>query len=313
MEQAKPFFRIIDEICIEKNIKQKLLSYGWIRELSKENKIHYIINYQFDLNSEISFSIAGDKFATYEVLKSNNVPTIPHKIIFNPKTRSKYYKNKFIEDAKKMLIQSNYKLVIKANSSCKGKDVYYCSNEREIENIVKKLFEEKKDTLSACPYLDIDYEYRVIFLDNKILYVYKKRKAYVVGDNKKTIKELIREKEKLEKIKIDLCHDIDLNYIPKKGEEITVSWKHNLNSGAQPLLLDEKDEFLDEVKKVAIKAGNALNIKFASIDVAVTKDKKVLVMEVNGSVCMNKFSEVVPNGYEIAKEIYLKAIDKMFE
>ena len=36
-------------------------------------------------------------------------------------------------------------------------------------------------------------------------------------------------------------------------------------------------------------------------------------MEVNGSVCMNKFTEIIPNGYNIAKEIYSKAIDKMFE
>ena len=57
----------------------------------------------------------------------------------------------------------------------------------------------------------------------------------------------------------------------------------------------------------------AMNITFASIDIALTSDKKVLVMEVNGSVCMNKFSEMIPNGYEIAKDIYKKAIIKMFE
>ena len=36
-------------------------------------------------------------------------------------------------------------------------------------------------------------------------------------------------------------------------------------------------------------------------------------MEINGSVCMNKFSELVPGGYQIAKEIFSKALDKMFE
>ena len=205
-----------------------------------------------------------------------------------------------------------YKLVIKANNSCKGKDVYYCSSESEIENIVNKLFEQKNNTLSVCPYINIDYEYRAIFLDGEILYVYKKQKAYVVGDNKRTVKELIKEKEEKEDIKIDLCPKLDLKYIPKNNENITVSWKHNLNSGAKPLIIDEKDEFLERVKKIAIKAGNSLNIKFASIDIAVTSDKKISVMEVNGNVCMNKFTELVPNGYKIAKDIYSKAIEKMF-
>ena len=36
-------------------------------------------------------------------------------------------------------------------------------------------------------------------------------------------------------------------------------------------------------------------------------------MEINASVCMNKFSEMIPNGYEISKGIYSRAIDKMFE
>ena len=106
---------------------------------------------------------------------------------------------------------------------------------------------------------------------------------------------------------------MDLEYIPKTGEDITISWKHNLNNGAEPIVIDENDEFIDKVKEIALKTGKAININFASIDVAVTTDKKVLVMEVNGSVCMNKFAEIIPNGYEIAKSVYSKAIDKMFE
>ena len=311
MEEIKPFYRILDEICKEKNIEQTLLSYGWIRELKKEDRRHYIMRYQFDLNSAISYNIAGDKFATYEVLKANNVPTIEHRMIFNPKTRSMYYKNKFIESAKELLSKNDDKVVIKANDSCEGKDVYFCTTENEIEEKVIKLFNEKNDTLSACPYLDIDFEYRAIYLYGEIIYVYKKRKAYVTGDGNKKLEELI--KEKYSNSNIDLIRELDLKYVPKKGEEVTVCWKHNLYNGSVPILIDETDEFIKEVKKVAIAAGNAINIKFASIDVAVTSDKKVLVMEVNGSVCMNKFAQTVPDGYKIAKNIYSKAIDKMFE
>ena len=35
---------------------------------------------------------------------------------------------------------NNNKIVIKANDSCKGKDVYFCSDEEQVEQIVKKLF-----------------------------------------------------------------------------------------------------------------------------------------------------------------------------
>ena len=312
MEQIKPFYKIMDEICAEKNITQKIISYGWITELKKDNISKYIIGYQFDLNSAISYNIAGDKFATYEVLKSNNIPTIEHRMIFNPQTRSKYFEDKFLDDAKDLLKQNENKLVIKANDSCKGKDVHICLNEEEIENTVKNLFNENNDTLSACPYIDISYEYRAIYLCGEILYIYKKKKPYVVGDGKNTIKELINIKFGQED-KIDLCRNLDLYKIPKVGEEVTISWKHNLSSGAEPIVIDESDEYIKQVKEIALIAGNALNIKFASVDVVVTEKNQVLVMEINGSVCMNKFSEIIPNGYEIAKSIYSKAIDKMFE
>ena len=313
MEEQKPFYKIINEICEEKSINQKLLSYGWIRELKKENKSHYIIRYQLDLNSAISYKIAGDKFATYEVLKSNNVPTIEHKMIFNPKTISVYYENKFIEEAKKLLSENNNKVVIKANDSFEGRDVYFCKSEEEIEDTIKKLFEEKNPTLSACPYMEIDFEYRAIYLCGELLYIYKKRKPYVIGDGKKTLQELIDKKNNDNNIQIDVTKELDLKYVPKDKEEVVVSLKHNLSNGAEPIVIDEKDEFIEKVKKVALDAGNALNIEFASIDVAKTKNNEIFVMEVNGSVCMNKFTEIIPNGYNIAKEIYSKAIDKMFE
>ncbi len=310
MKQNSVFYQIIDEICAEKNIEQKLFSYGWIRELRKNNYSNFIIDNRLNLNNINSFNIAGDKFATYEILKNNNIPVIEHKIVFNPKTRSKYYKIKFIEEAEELLKENENKVVIKANNSYKGKDVYFCSNKKEIEEVINKLFENNCDTLSVCPYVEIKYEYRAIYLDGEILYVYKKKKPYIVGDGEKTISKLIEEKF-LDEIEIDISRDIDLNSVPKKGEKVTISWKHNLSNGAEPILIDESDEFLNKVKEISIKSAKAININFASVDIAQTEDKKLVVMEINGTVCMNKFAKMIPNGYEIAKKIYTKAIEKL--
>lgn len=312
MEKKKPFYTILDEICKEKNITQEMLSYGWIRKLSKNGKSHFLMRYQFDLNSSISHNIADDKYATYEVLKDKDIPTIPHKMIFNPITRSGYYNKDFFNEIDNILKQNNYKVVVKANDSCKGKDVFYCNTREEVEEKIESLFKQKNDTLSICPYLDIDYEYRAIYLCGEIIYIYKKKKPYVIGNGKSTLKELISEKNNSE-LMIDLSKDLDLEYIPKENEEVTVSWKHNLSSGAEPIKVDKTDKYLKEIKDIAKKAGDAINISFASVDIALTSEGKVVVMEINASVCMNRFSEVFENGKQIAKEVYSKAIDKMFE
>lgn len=311
MEDKIPFYKILDEICKEKNIEQKSLSYGWIRELKKDNKRHYIIRYQFDINNASSYKIANDKYATYEILKENNVPIVEHRMIFNPQTRSEYYKNEYLKQAKELLLK-NDKIVIKANCSCEGKDVYCCRNEEEVETATQVLF-EKKDTLSACPYLNIEFEYRAVCLDGEVLCIYKKRKPYVIGNGKSTLQELIQEKNLENNIVIDVISSLDLKYIPKDKEEVTVSWKHNLSGGAMPVAVDENEELIKKIKRIAINAMQAMNMTFANVDIAVTSKKEVYVMEVNGNVCMNKFAKEYPNGYSIAKDIYSKALNKMFE
>ena len=307
--EEKAFFRIIDELCNEKKIKQKKLSYGWVRNLSKDGINRNIVHYQFDLNSASAYNIAGDKYATYELLKENNIPTIKHNMIFNPNTRSNFYNKDYINSTYKLL-DENKKIVLKANNSYQGKDVYICENKEQVGEVIEKLF-KNNDSLSSCPYYDIDYEYRVIYLCDEILYVYKKRKPFVTGNGEKTIRELI--KNKYNNDNINILKELDLNYIPKQDEEITISWKHNLSNGAIPIVIDENDEYIDNIKEVALKSAKAINIKFASIDIALTSRKEVLVMEINASVCMNIFIELIPDGYKIAKSIYSKAINKMFE
>lgn len=164
-----------------------------------------------------------------------------------------------------------------------------------------------QDSVSICPFYDINFEYRAIFLDGKILYCYKKEKPYVIGNGKDTLEELIL-KENIP----EYYEELDLNYIPNQKEKIEISWKHNLSRGAIPNCeIDKKT--LEKVETLAVNAGKAIGIRFASVDIAELSTGELLVMEINSSVCMNKFVELIQNGREIEKNIFSKAIDKMFE
>ena len=119
--ETKNFYKIIDELCEEKNIEQKQLSFGWIRELKKGNKIRNLIRYTFDLNTAAFYNIACDKYATYEVLSKNGIQMIPHLMVFNPKTRSNYTDSKIFEKIDEIFEKYNHKVVIKANDSSRWK------------------------------------------------------------------------------------------------------------------------------------------------------------------------------------------------
>ena len=91
MNVELPFYGLLDDICKEKNIEKMVLSYDWIIELNKDGQIHHIIDSAFDLNTANAHTIANDKFATYAILSENNIPTIEHRMIFSPYTRSEFY------------------------------------------------------------------------------------------------------------------------------------------------------------------------------------------------------------------------------
>lgn len=82
--------KIIDEICKENDIEERLLSFGWIRELKKGDKTCHIVRNAFDLNPASSYDIMNDKYATYEVLKANGVEVLEHTMLFNPASRKDF-------------------------------------------------------------------------------------------------------------------------------------------------------------------------------------------------------------------------------
>ncbi len=165
-----------------------------------------------------------------------------------------------------------------------------------------------QDSVSICPFYNIGYEYRAIFLDGEIIFCFKKEKPYVIGDGKKNLRDLVSNLDVT-----DFYEYLDFDYIPKEGEKVEISWKHNLALGGVPNL-EIDDNTRKRVYDLAKRAGNSIGIKFASIDIAEIKDNnELLVMEINSTVSMNKFASIVSNGLQIEYEIFSKSIDKMFE
>lgn len=313
--EERVFHTIIREICSEKGIICNKLSYNWILELKRNNQVYHIAGNRFDLNPEAAGNIACDKYATYDVLKSNNVPVIEHKMVFNPTSRSKYIPDNGIwSDIIAYFYANNCKLVVKPNNGCEGQGVSLCNTLKELEIAILKLF-KSNGSISICPYYDIDTEYRTFYLKGEVYLIYGKTKPYVLGDGIHTVKELI-ELENMylpeNSVVSENLKSIDVEYIPQKEEKFYISWKHNLSGGATPSIVTNEN-LKKKITELVLSAAHATNIDFATIDVIETKQKEMYIMEINSGVCMTKFIDHIDEGKDIAKKIYSKAIDKMFE
>lgn len=305
---VKDFKQIIKEICEELDIKMTIASKEWMIILEKDNIRKYLLATKFDLNSYALGSIFDDKYATYEMLKNIDVPVIEHQILFSPNNNSDFAMGCNTYDvAYEYFDNHNKNIVIKVNNGHQGKEVYHVTKQEDIAPILDKLFVTNY-SLSLCPYYDIKSEYRVIMLDKTPELIYKKIKPIIIGDGKRTIKELLIN---LNNHFFDDKDEDVYSKVLKEGEIYEHNWQFNLSNGAtMSMNIDEKvkEKVLDIAKDVTGK----IDLRFASVDVIEISDGSLMVLEINCGVATKHFREIHPNGYEITKNIYKKAVMKMF-
>ena len=310
--QERIFHVLMRELCSEMGIEMRKLSYDKILQLKKDGKVRHIYGNRFDINPEVGGKIACNKYWTYEVLKSQNVPVVEHTMIFNPATRKKHISDQGIWITVTSEFLKHGQLVVKPNSGSEGRGVTLCKTQKETEIAIQKLF-RRRGSVSICPYYDILTEYRTFYLNGKVHLIYGKTKPFVIGDGKSTIGELVERLNLPDKsIVQDNLSNLDLTFVPGNKERIELSWKHNLSGGALPTVL-EKCELYDKIEEIAINAGKAMNMNFATIDVIHTTDDNLYVLEVNSGICATRFIDLIEGGYEVIKEIYRKSLEEMFK
>lgn len=84
-------------------------------------------------------------------------------------------------------------------------------------------------------------------------------------------------------------------------------WRHNLEFGAEPVLL-EQGETRETCVALAIRAAHAIGIRFASVDV-VRVEAEWKVLEINSGVMMEMLAKHYP---ELVYATYAAALDRVF-
>jgi len=319
LSKQRIHIKLISELSIELGFDTQFLSEDWVICLMKNNKIHYIYGYEWGINSATAQLIAKDKTATYEIMSQNQIKAIEHKLFFNYNTQIKYTgQNGCWEDIMNYVQahkrDNDYSIICKPNKGTGGNDVYKISSQIELESTVQKMFSKYRD-LCLCPFYKIDNEYRVILLNGEILLLYLKDRPFVVGNGVENLSTLIINKYGEKGISYLENLNNDLMLIVPNNDKIFISWKHNLGKGAKAVIIDDV-EIKNKISILVQQIASVLNIKFASIDIAVIEGEYYL-MEVNSGIMIENFAIQIPdsrfNYYEIAKNIYRKALNYLFK
>lgn len=298
-------------------IKVETLSDNWAIQLEKNGVVKYIVGYLFPLNDASSFKIANNKNLCSDILSQNDIPNVPHQIVFSPFKlieRRSHVGNldllrKFIQDHK-------YPLLVKRNNTSKGVGVFLVKTEPELENVLAKVY-STDEAFCLSPFRKNIREYRNIVLDGKCLLSYEKIIPFVNGDGVRTIIELLAEfinnaknKSLRQKPVFDESLTVQFSKIPLKDEKVFLQWQHNRFLGTKYQKINSL-----EIEKLSISAAKSIGARFVSVDIIESEQFGLEVLEINASVFIHSpiLLPATNKNYDETSQIFQLALEKIFK
>jgi len=312
LNSQRIFVDAVKRYCSDHGIAVDIRSQGWLIVMRREGKTRFTFGYDVGLNSAMAHRIANDKSATAEVLAMSGVACIPHALFLNPRLNLHIPPQGSWEQMLGLLEQSAKGVVVKPNEGTSGRDVILATTRPALELAANRIFSSYPG-LAVSPYVEIEDEIRVILIDDVAAVVYRKARPAVTGDGTHSLLELAlaaTPPERRSAVLPGLFADVDraeLDAVLPPGQQRVLNWRHNLDSGATPVVLDEGD-IRQACVQLAIRAARAIGIRFASVDV-VRVDGGWQVLEINSGVMMEALSKLHP---ELVYATYSAALDKVF-
>jgi glutathione synthase/RimK-type ligase-like ATP-grasp enzyme len=312
LNSQRTFVDAVKKYCAKNGIAVEIRSQGWLMVMQRGPQRHLAFGYDVGLNGAVAHRIANDKAATTEVLQMCGVPCVPHTLFLSPEMYQYVPPQRSWQAMTALLKENPEGIVVKPNEGTSGESVFKVSTEPELELAAHRIFASSL-SLAISPYLDIEEEIRVVLLDHHPVVVYRKSRPAITGDGKHSLLELALAATSTELRSTVLPAMLDgfdraaLDAIPPLGQRRLLNWRHNLDAGARPILL-EQGEVREACVEIAVQAAQAIGIRFGSIDV-IRVGGSLKILEVNSGVMMEALGKQHP---ELVDAAYSAALDKVF-
>jgi glutathione synthase/RimK-type ligase-like ATP-grasp enzyme len=312
LNSQRIFVEALRRYCAEREIAIDIRSDGWLIVMQRGDQRRHAFGYDVGLNSAVSHRIANDKAATAEILAMANVACVPHTLFLSPEMNQYVSQPGSWEAMLRLLAEHPTGIVVKPNEGTTGESVFMVATRPALELAVSRIFASHL-SLAISPRVDIEDEVRVVILDGEPVVLYGKNRPCVVGDGQRSLLELAlaatpaaQRSTVLPGMIADL-DKADLDFVLPPGQRRVLNWRHNLDSGARPILLSD-GKTRDACAEIAIRAAKAIDIRFASIDV-VQVNGAWQVLEINSGVMMEALSRLHP---DLVYATYNSALDRLF-
>ena len=263
-----------------------------IMRAEKDGKEFVYASTLTSLTPACGYFIASDKYLTYGFLKGTDV-SIPDFVMIPGDSDD-------FSEAKALLTKYG-RVIVKPACTDHGDGITMnITDNNQLADaiaVARKAAIESRSLATLVQQQVEGKEYRFLVVNGKCIAVANRRPAFVIGDGKKTIKELVEEKNQnplrgeehdkpLTKISLEEVAQINgeafLESIPENNQEIEVLKTSNLSRGGEAV--NCTDIASNELKKLAEEAAIRCQLGIAGVDIITTDIRgggKNYVIEVN--------------------------------
>lgn len=273
--------------------------------ISDNNKSVYFKNTSPSFNNLAAHGIARDKYLTNRILKRQNIPT----------PRSRIFRLDEVKDVIEYA-QKNFPVVIKPNNEGQGKGVFVnIKDSLELTIALSEIIKMESTNILVEEYI-LGKDYRILVYKGEILDVIQRLPAFIIGNGKSSVDELIEEKNEERKrilgdypIKRDTMlfkklkeADLKITDVVEKGRRVELRDNCNYSTGGETHRID-KNSIPEENKELFIKVQKISNLDLCGVDfisknitVPYSKTRSV-INEVNSSngVDIHYFADMEEN------------------
>jgi D-alanine-D-alanine ligase-like ATP-grasp enzyme len=313
---------LIPELGIEIHIEPE---YGYVGQIkTKDGRIFYYRNTNFDLNTQGASELAKDKRYTAYFLNLMGYPTPKGHSFYSDAYAKMLGATHDTKAACRYAKTLGYPVIVKPNDKSMGFGVEKVYTEKDLLTALHFIFEESRDNVAAIEEVIEGDDYRIVVLDKEVIAVYRRTPLTVIGDGKHTIAELLQTKYKQFKQigrRIDLALDdsrilkkldrLDMQFttIPAKGFSVVLLDNANLSTGGDAV--DVTHMLDDSYKAMAVKLLSDMALRYGGIDIMTTSSiaeplGKYCVIEVNSAPGLDYYVELGENQRKRVKELYKK-------
>lgn len=251
-------------------------------------------NMKYPNNTQESLDLVRNKISTEKLLILSGINT----------TNSKVYNESEMEHAKSDFYTEDNKLaVLKPLNMSQGKGVNVAVNKLDFEHFWLDTITQIKSAgrknvqLIVQDYIE-GFEARAVVLEGKLISIVARVPAYIVGDGKNSIANLIKQKNaqrkrcahlikrpiELDKKKIKFIESYGMNSftIPEKGQYILLSSISNISNGGE--MVDITNAVSEEIKMIALKSIAAIPGMYSGgVDIMMKnfEDSSPRIIEIN--------------------------------